>query len=77
MLKQKRRPAGFHGPVGDLGDLQLGIDLGGDARQLALALEQGDPFAEIQWRRHAASLGNRLGEALRLSGVADRPISAS
>jgi hypothetical protein len=45
MLEQKRRPAGLHSAVGDLGDLELGIDLGGDACQLALALEQGDPFA--------------------------------
>jgi hypothetical protein len=45
MLEQKRWAAGLDGSVGDLGDLELGIGLGGDTRQLALALEQGDPFA--------------------------------
>ncbi len=44
-LEQKGRTARLDAAIGDLGDLQIGIDLGGDAGQLALPLEQGDPFA--------------------------------
>ena len=47
VLEQERRPAGLDGAVDDLGDLEVGIDLGGDAHELALALEQRDPVAEI------------------------------
>ena len=57
MLEQQRGTAGLDGSVGDLGDLELGIDLGGDTRQLALTLEQGDPFTQVEWwRRHAFNL---------------------
>ena len=46
-LEQQRRPAGLDDPVDDLGDLEIGIDLGRDAYELALALEERDPRAEI------------------------------
>ena len=47
VLEQERRAAGLDDAVGDLGDLEVGIDLGADADELALALEQGDPLAEV------------------------------
>ena len=47
ILEQERRPAGLHRAVDDLRDLEVGIDLGRDADELALALEQRDPVAEI------------------------------
>jgi hypothetical protein len=39
MLEEEGGPACFHGPVGDLGYLELGIGFGGDTDQLALAFE--------------------------------------
>src|SRR5579859_1750375 len=54
-LEQQRRPAGLHRAIDDLRDLQVGVDLYGDAGELALALEQRDPVAEVL-RRHVASL---------------------
>ena len=47
VLEQERRPAGLDRAVDDLRDLEVGIDLGGDADELALALEQRDPVAEV------------------------------
>ena len=64
VLEQERRPAGLHDAVDDLGDLEVGIDLGGDANELALALEQRDPLAEIAGGAIAASLG-RAGRIVR------------
>ena len=44
------------GAVDDLGDLEVGVDLGRDALQLALALEERDPVAQVlRWRRQGAS----------------------
>ena len=40
LLEQERRAAGLDGAVDDLGDLEVRVDLGGDANELALALEQ-------------------------------------
>ena len=40
VLEEERRPAGLDGAVDDLRDLEVGIDLGGDAHELALALEE-------------------------------------
>src|SRR5581483_11144906 len=57
MLEEKGRPAGLDGAVDDLRDLEVGVHLGGDADELALALEQRDPVAEIL--EHAASLRPR------------------
>ena len=53
-LEEERGPAGLDGAVDDLGDLEVRIDLGGDADELALALEQGDPVAQVRRRGHAA-----------------------
>jgi hypothetical protein len=47
VLEQERGAAGLDDAVGDLRDLEVGIDLGRDADELALALEQGDPLAEV------------------------------
>ena len=47
VLEEQRRPAGLDHAVGDLGDLEARVDLGGDANELALALEQCDPLAEV------------------------------
>ena len=52
ILEEERRAAGLHDAVDDLGDLEVGIDLGGDADELALALEERDPFAEILRQGH-------------------------
>ena len=46
-LEEQRRPAGLDGAVDDLGDLEVRVDLGGDADELALALEQRDPVAQV------------------------------
>jgi hypothetical protein len=55
LLEEQRRPAGLHRAIDDLGDLEVGIDLGGDSDELALALEQCDPVAEVL-SGHGASL---------------------
>ena len=52
VLEQQRGAAGLDGPVDDLGDLEVRVDLGGDANELALALEQRDPVAKVGRRGH-------------------------
>ena len=52
-LEQERRAAGLDDAVGDLGDLEVRVDLGSDAVELALALEERDPVAQVRGRRHA------------------------
>ncbi len=53
VLEQQRGAAArLDQAVDDLGDLEVRVDLGGDAVQLALALEQRDPVAEVADRRH-------------------------
>jgi len=47
MFEEKRRPAGLHRAVDDLRDLEIGIDLGRDADELAFPLEQRDPLAQV------------------------------
>ena len=47
VLEQERRPAGLDDAVDDLRDLEVGVDLGGDADELAFLLEEGDPFAQV------------------------------
>ena len=56
VLEEQRRPAALDDAVVDLRDLELGIDLGGDAHELALALEQGDPLAQVTRRSHRRSV---------------------
>ena len=52
MLEEERRSSGLDDAVGDLRDLEIRIDLGRDASELALALEERDPLPEIGERRH-------------------------
>ena len=47
VLEEERRAARLDGAVDDLGDLEMRVDLGADADELALALEQRDPVAEV------------------------------
>ena len=51
-LEEERGPAGLDGAVDDLGHLEVRVDLGRDADELALALEQRDPLAQVGGRRH-------------------------
>ena len=46
-LEQQRGAARLHGPVDDLGDLEVGVDLGRDANELTLVLEQANPLAQV------------------------------
>ena len=54
VLEEKRRAARLDGAVGDLRDLELRIDLGLDANELAFALEERNPRAQVGRRRHRA-----------------------
>ena len=54
VFEQERGATRLDGSVVDLGDLEVRVDLGGDALELALALEQGDPGAEVTGRRQSA-----------------------
>ena len=56
VLEQERRPAALHRPVDDLGDLEVGVDLGGDADELAFVLEQANPVAQVAGRGHGVSV---------------------
>ena len=53
-LEEERRPAGLDGAVDDLRHLEVRVDLGGDADELALALEERDPLAQVAGDRQAA-----------------------
>ena len=84
-LEEERRPAGLDRAVDDLRDLEVRIDLGGDADELALALEQRDPVAQVaralatgvslmrdeglRHRREAGSVGGHVARELRERGV--------
>jgi hypothetical protein len=52
VLEQQCGAARLHDAVVDLRDLEVGVDLGVDADELALALEQRDPLAEVGGRGH-------------------------
>ena len=43
-LKKQRRAAPLDGPVGNLGDFENRIDLGGDPLELARRFKRGDEF---------------------------------
>src|SRR5438270_388702 len=47
VAKEQRGAAGAGDAVGDLGDLEPGIDLGGDLMQLTLAAKMVEPVAQI------------------------------
>ena len=51
-LEEQRGPAGLDRAVDDLGHLEVRIDLGADADELALPLEERDPRAQIAGGRH-------------------------
>src|SRR5207237_2960423 len=74
-LEQERRSAGLHRPVDDLGDLEIRIDLGADAGELALALEQRDPVAQVARRAHASE--STYAGTRRLDGRRRRSIEAA
>ena len=50
---------GLAGSIGDLGHLEVGVDLRGNARKLALGVEQLDEVAQIHDGRADASLRPR------------------
>ena len=52
VLEEQRRSAGLDDAVDDLRHLELRVDLGGDADELAFALEERDPLAEVVGDRH-------------------------
>ncbi len=54
-LEQERRAAGLDRPVDDLRHLEVRVDLGGDPNELALALEERDPLAQVAGGRHSES----------------------
>ena len=57
VLEEHRRAAALHEAVDDLGRLEVGIDLGGDAHELALALEERDPLPQVgDGARHPGSV---------------------
>ena len=73
LLEQERRPARLDDAVGDLGDLEIGVDLGRDADELTLALEERDPLAQVGDRRgHRGPQSRRGGHEGDLEG---RPYS--
>src|SRR5205823_12436234 len=49
ILEEQGRAAGLHRAVDDLRDLEVGVDLGLNADELALALEEPDPGAKVAW----------------------------
>ena len=78
VLEQERRPAGLDDAVDDLGDLEVGVDLGRDADELALLLEERDPLAEVGGgaRPSAVSLGSGATEAFApvRASASSRPV---
>ena len=54
--KRSAGPARLDRPVDDLGDLEVGVDLGGHADELALALQEPDPVAQVGGRCHRRSV---------------------
>ena len=47
VLEQQGGTAGLDDPVGDLGDLEIRVDLDGDTCQLSFALQKPDPLAQV------------------------------
>jgi hypothetical protein len=50
VLEEERRPARLDRAVSDLRDLEVRVDLGRDAYELTLAVEERDPVAEVSQR---------------------------
>ena len=49
-------PPRFDDAIDDLGDLEVGVGLGRDTPELALALEERDPLAEVSGRRRPRAI---------------------
>ena len=56
VLEQKRGAAGPDRAVDDLGDLEVRVDLGADADELALPLEVREPGAQVAVDGHPRSV---------------------
>ena len=74
VLEEERRPARLHHAVGDLRDLQVRVDLGRDADELAFALEKRDPVPEIS---HRGQSRRESAYAIAASGSSARPSAHS
>ena len=59
VLEEERRPAGLDGAVDDLRHLEAGVDLRRDPNELALALEERDPLAQVAGDRHRDAVYGR------------------
>ena len=68
VAEEQRGPAGLHRAVGDLGDLEVGVHLGVDLGELALARAGGRSTRAGRCRSPAVSSGSR-GPVCALSGV--------
>ena len=77
VLEQQRGAAGLDDAVVDLRDLELGIDLGGDANELTLALEQRDPRAQVRGRSHRGQSRSPVVAATAYAVASSRDSSAS
>src|SRR5439155_9076167 len=75
ILEQERRPAGLDDAIGDLGDLEVRIDLGRDANEFALPLQEPDPVAEIGERRQGSPVYGRRASEIASSSSRRRPSS--
>ena len=68
VTEEERRAAGLDRAVDDLGRLEVRIDLGLDRDELALALQEGDPVAQVREGHRAilrAAGSRRLGVRVR------------
>jgi hypothetical protein len=72
VLEEKGRAAGLHGPVDDLGHLEIGVDLGVDLDQLAGTAKLVDPGAQVSGRHafESMALTEGLGTLLKRGEVA-------
>ena len=75
--KRSAGPPDLTVAVDDLGDLEVGVDLGGDADELALALEQRDPLAQVGAAAPSRSVYGRECVLDRLVQCQPRPIRTS
>src|SRR5207237_8471532 len=75
VLEQQRGAAGLHRAVGDLRDLEVRIDFGADPNELAFALEQLDPPAQVGRRRHRGQSMGAVASSTASSSESSRPAS--
>ena len=55
LLEEQRRAARLDGAVDDLGHFEVRVDLGGNANELAFALEERDPLTQVGGGAHPRS----------------------